>query len=66
MDDKAGTISLAEARQALAREGEQRRQACLVAIRRVLQEHGCRLVAVPTLTEDGRIGAKLEIRDGIP
>ncbi len=50
------------ARQLLKDKQAQRETACAAAIQAVLAEHHCALLAVPSITQDGRIVARIELR----
>ena len=55
--------SAAQARLALAADALARVKACSDEIFAVCERHGCRLVAVPMLTPDGRVVAQVQVRD---
>jgi len=54
-----------KAQQQIAQEYAQMRamtlEHCKVAIEQVLREHGCTLVAVPQIAQDGRIVATVQV-----
>ena len=50
-----------EARTALKAAQEQRLRDCREGLAAVLEKYGCRLVATPFLTADGRIAAQVGI-----
>jgi arginine repressor len=47
------------ARQLLTQERIAREQKCQKEIQAVLDKHGCQLVAQPTITQDGRLAARI-------
>ena len=64
IDDSGLTVG--NARRLLEQERDERLRQCNAAIAGVLQEYSCHLVAVPQLTEDGRIGASVKLAaDGV-
>ena len=56
------TFDAVAARQLLQDEQAKRETACAAAIQAVLAEHRCALLAVPSITQDGRIVARVELR----
>lgn len=58
-EDKGLTVG--DARRMLEQERDERLGRCDAAIAKALQEYDCRLVAVPQLTEDGRIAASVKL-----
>ena len=59
-------LSAARARLALAADKMARVKACSDEIFAVCERHGCRLVAVPMLTPDGRVVAQVQVTDKGP
>ena len=59
-------LSAAQARLALANDARARVKACSDEIFQVCERHGCRLVAVPMLTPDGRVVAQVQVTDKGP
>ena len=55
--------SAAQARLALAADARTRVKACSDEIFQVCERHGCRLVAVPMFTPDGRVVAQVQVTD---
>jgi len=54
-------VALAQA--ALAADARERVKACSDEIFAVCERHGCRLVAVPMFTPDGRVVAQVQVTD---
>ena len=56
------TVSVEEARTMLALEEQQRVQTCYSEIQQVLQKYNCQLVALPQITQEGRIIAVAQVQ----
>jgi len=54
-DKDRETMTAEDARRLLEQERDERLRICQAQIQRVLEANGCRLVAMPQFTEDGRI-----------
>lgn len=54
--------ALAAAAQLVAQEKQQRAEACMAAVSKVLGEFRCEIVGVPEITEDGRITVQMGYR----
>ena len=51
----------AKARLFLANDRSNRMKLCSAEIAEALKRHGCQLVAVPYISDDGRIGARVQV-----
>ena len=54
-------MSAEDARKLLERERDNQLRRCRALIQQALQETGCQIVAQPQLTQDGRLGAVVQI-----
>jgi len=54
-------VTLEQARQAMADDEQRRMTAAAQAIKEVLAEHRCEIVAVPQIAQDGRIVAVVQV-----
>ena len=61
MSEDEQTITPAKARMVLEADRQQRMKACSEEIAQVLARHGCQLVAVPMLSQDGRVVARVQV-----
>ena len=59
--DKDRELTAEDARRMLEQERDERLRRCNAAIGQALQEHGCKLVAAAEITEDGRLGARVQL-----
>jgi hypothetical protein len=59
--EQAQAITIEEAKALMQQERDQRGQACNQAIQSILAKFNCALVAIPSITEDGRVIARVQI-----
>ena len=60
-NDKDAEMTTEDARRLLEQERDERLRVCHAQIQRVLEANGCQLVATLRITEDGRIGAVVQL-----
>lgn len=61
MSEDKTVYDVRKAQEALAADRDRRAALCAEEIRLALEAHGCQLVAVPVLTADGRVTARVEL-----
>ena len=61
MSEEEGAVSASKAKMVLEADRLHRMQVCSEEIAAVLKRHGCQLVAVPYISDDGRIGARVQV-----
>ena len=61
MSEEEGAVSASKAKMVLEADRMHRMTLCSEEIAAVLKRHGCQLVAVPMLSPDGRVVARVQV-----